>query len=475
MSEIIEFVPRVSQEIAISDLDCDPFHGLFMDPGLGKTASILEAFRILRERLDIERMLVVAPLRVCYSVWPVEAQKWAQFRDFRVVNLHEGDRREGDIYVCNPEHLPQLFGHRDKEKSRKWIPGYWKNWKHRPEWLVIDESTKFKRASGTRFKTLGRYTQDFARRSILTGTPAPNGYEDLHGQLRILDGGRKLEEGAVLDPRVTYFRKQYFTPVSTGPNPRDTIWKLMPGSAEQIQDAIAPRITCLRAEDWIDLPEKVVTDVGVTLPKRARKHYDSMDVDALIDFGNDDVILVPEEAAAIKCRQICNGFVYDELGKTRWLHSEKIDALAELLAEIGNHNPVMVAYEFQGEFERIQRKLGPFPYIGKGVGPKEGRAIEARWNAGKIPVLLVQPQSTGHGLNLQFGGHRFIWYGVPWDLELYLQTIGRLLRPGQESDFLLIYHLIVRDSIEERVSQVLQVKDRNQEGLKIAMSERTLA
>lgn len=199
-----------------------------------------------------------------------------------------------------------------------------------------------------------------------------------------------------------------------------------------------------------------------------------MEAHGFIDFGNDDTLLVNEFAADGKCRQICNGFVYDEFKRVRWMHNAKMDALAELMSEIGNHNPIMLAYEFQGEFERIQRKLGPFPYIGAGVGAKQGAEISEDWNAGKIPVLMVQPQSAGHGLNLQFGGHRFIWYGVPWDLELYDQTLARLLRPGQPSDFLLIYHLIVRDSIEERVSEVLQRKDRNQSDLKSALTKVTL-
>ncbi len=465
-----EFDPHDYQARAIGDLIADPHHGLFMDPGLGKTACVLEAFRQLREALDVERALVIAPLRVCYSVWPAEVEKWSQFRDLRVRNLHAGERTDGDLFLCNPEHLVHLFGRRDPKRPRYWIPGYWRDWKRRPELLVIDESSKFKRVSGVRFKTLGRYLGDFARRQILTGSPAPNGLEDLHGQLTLLDGGRSLEEGAALDPRVTYFRKRYFVPIHTGRHEHDIAWKLREGFDEQIMEAIAPRITCLRAQDWLDLPEKIVTDIPTLLPDQVRAQYEMMLHEALIELADGEVLLFAEEAAQAKCRQIVNGFVYNDQRVPYMLHEQKLDALDDLLGEIGPH-PTMIVYEFRADLTAIQSRLGNVPHIGSGVSPKVGRGIERDWNAGRIPRLLVQPQSMGHGLNLQAGGSRVVWYGPPWDLEMYDQTNALIWRQGQEANRVMIYHLVGRNTVEERVARVLRQKDRTQADLMAALAE----
>ena len=469
----VEFIPHNYQDRSIDDLVYDPFHGLFEDPGLGKTVCALEAFRQLRELLVVERMLIVAPLRVCYSVWPRELAKWSQFRDLRIVNLHAGERHAADIFVCNPEHLIKVFGRRDPDNPRKWIPGYWRDWKRRPEMLVIDESSVFKRASGVRFKTLGRYFGDFARRVILTGSPAPNGYEDLHGQIKILDGGRSLEEGAVLDPRVTYYRKRYFVPIPTGRAAHDVTWKLRPGSAEEILEAIAPRVTCLRAEDWLDMPEKIVIDVPVDLPDRARRAYRDMLEEALCDLPDGSTLLAAPEAAQGKLRQIVNGFVYDEGGRAHHIHDAKRDALTTLLDEIGDH-PTIIAYEFKADYAVIRKALGrPTPHLGSGVSGKEGDKVERDWNAGKIGRLLVQPQSMSFGLNLQEGGSRLVWYAPTWNLEHYNQLIARLYRQGQVSDRVMIYFLVGRGTVDEKVARVLRKKDATEADLKAALAEET--
>jgi len=472
-SSAIEYVPPGFAERAIGDLVADPFHGLFEDPGLGKTAQTLAAFVELRDRLDVERMLVVAPLRVCYSVWPREVAKWKQFEHLRVVNLHAGETGDADIFVCNPEHLRKVFGHPDPENRRKWLPGYWKDWNRRPELLVIDESSKFKRASGTRFKTIGRYFGDFARRQILTGSPAPNGYGDLHGQLKILDGGRSIEEGAVLDPRVTYFRGKYFTEYSTGPRPGQVGYTLNPGAGEKILEAIAPRITCLRAEDWIELPEVVKTDIMVPLPDKARGVYLEMSREGLCDLPNGEILLAHEEAIQGKLRQICNGFVYDDEKIAHRLHAAKLDALEERLDEVGG-KPVMVVYEFKADFEAIASRVKRFSHFGSGVSGTEGAEIEQAWNAGKILRLLVQPQSMSHGLNLQECGNRIIWFGVPWDLEIYNQLNARLIRQGQKADTVFIDHLVAEDTLEIRVGRVLRKKGATEADLKAALAEETL-
>ena len=469
----MNYKPHGYSERATAALVRDPYHGLFEDPGLGKTAQTLDAFVQLQECLDVERALIIAPLRVCYSVWPHEVAKWKQFEHLKVVNLHAGEREDGDLFVCNPEHLKKLFGHRDPVNPRKWIPGYWKTWVNRPEMLIVDESSKFKRASGTRFKTLGRYFGDFARRHILTGSPAPNGYEDLHGQLTLLDGGRALEDGAALDPRITYYRKRYFVPISNGPHARDISWKLRPGSAEEILRAIAPRITCLRAEDYLELPEVVRTDIPVRLPAKAKVAYHEMRTEAICDLPDGSTLLAAEEAAQGKLRQICNGFVYDGDHGTHRLHDAKLDALEELLAEIGPR-PTFIVYEFHADYFAIRSRLPTAAHIGSGVSAKEGDRLATQWNKKKIERLLIQPQSMSYGLNLQDGGHHIVWYGTPWDLELYNQLNARLARQGQLADRVMVYHLVAEDTVEERVGRVLRKKGATEADLKAALAEETL-
>jgi SNF2 family DNA or RNA helicase len=456
-------------ERGVADLFADPRHGSFMDPGLSKTAITLAAYLELRRHLEVERLFVIAPLQVCYSTWPREIAKWKQFSHLKVVNLHEqGLDEDGDVFLCNPEHLKKVFGYRNPENRRYWIPGFWRDWKNRPDMLAIDETRGWRRVSGVRFKTLKRYFGDFSRRTVLTGSPAPNGYENLHGPITILEGGRSIEDGACIDPRIGYYRGRYFYSVGSGRRQR---WKLHDGSDEKILEAIAPRVTCLRKEDWLDLPEIITTTIKVKLPPRAREHYDSMMDHACVKFSEDDFILTDGDAAAGKARQICNGFIYDDDRTVRRIHDVKLTALLDLLAEIGDH-PTMIFYEFEADYQAIQKALGgKIPHFGKGTSPKKKLKIEDDWNAGRIPRLLFSPFGDAHGLNLQDGGSRGIWYNPLWDLELYDQAICRMHRMGQLAKNVMMYHLVVENSIEVTVSRVLKMKHRTEADLKAALAE----
>jgi hypothetical protein len=471
-SSAIEYVPHGYAERAAADLVRDPFHGLFEDPGLGKTAQTLMAFDELQSCLDVQSALIIAPLRVCYSVWPREVAKWKQFEHLKVVNLHAGERERGDLYVCNPEHLKKLFGqpHPDPKKKRKWVPGYWKDWTNRPDMLVIDESSLFKRSTGVRFKTLGRYFGDFGRRQILTGSPAPNGYLDLHGQMKVLDGGRSIEQGAALDPRVTYYRAKYFTEYSTGPRAGQVGYNLNPGAGERILEAIAPRITCLVGEDWLELPEVVKTNIPVRIPDRAVEAYNVMRDEALCDLPDGSLLLAHEEATRTKLRQICNGFVYDDDGKIHRLHNVKVDALEERLDEIGDE-PVIIAYEFKADFEAISKRIKKFSHFGSGVSGPDGDRIVDQWNAGKILRLLVQPGSMSHGLNLQECGYRIIWFNMIDDFEKYDQLNRRLVRQGQRAGRVFVDHIVAERTLEIQVGRTLQKKGVTEADLKAALAE----
>lgn len=471
MTGSTEFIPHPYQERAIQNVIDDPFHALFMEPGLGKTSIILQTLLELRRGLDVARALVVAPLRVCYMTWPEEITKWEQFKDTRFSLIHGGPdqmaaaiEEDADLYLINPEGLRWLFG-RKNEKRSSWRPGPWRNWKRRPEMLVVDELTRFKRSTGVRSKTLKRYLKDFGRRVGLTGTPAPNGLLDLHGQMLVID------RGAALDWRVTHYKRRFFVQVGEH---RDNKWSPRPGAEEEIVRLIAPHVTRLDARDYLDLPKRIVTEVPVLLPDQARRLYAEMRAEGCIELEDGTEVLSAAESPIGKCRQIANGAIYtskpwETHRKWSWVHMQKIEALQELVEEIGR--PVMVVYEFLHDAEIIQKGFPHVKTIGGRTSPIDARRIAIAWNAGEVPLLLVHPASGGVGLNLQYGGNSIIWYGPPWDLEQYEQTVGRLERQGQPEPNVFVYFLVARGTIDKRVCRVLQAKEATQAALMDALRE----
>jgi superfamily II DNA or RNA helicase len=466
----MDFNPHPFQERAIQDLIADPFHALFMEPGLGKTAIVLEAFSRLYEALDVVRALVIAPLRVCYSTWPDEAAKWRQFNELRVCNLHEHRDLcrlpEAQLYLINPESLHRLFGAPNKERTR-WVPGPWKTWKGRPEMLVVDELTRFKRKTGHRARTLKRHLGDFGRRIGMTGTPAPNGLLDLHGQMLVID------RGASLDHRIGHYKKNFFYPAYEDDS-RRPVWEPLPGSAEKIAALIAPRVTRLEADEYLQLPKRVVTQVPVILPDDAMQQYKQMRSTGIVSFEDGTEVMTGTDSALGKCRQIANGMVYTSAPwethrDYKVVHHAKIEALKDLVAEIGK--PVMVVYEFRHEAEIIEREIPGVARIGGGTSPAEGKRIEDAWNRGEIPALLTHPASGGVGLNIQYGSNAQIWFTPPWDLEQYIQTVGRLERQGQPESNVFVYFLVARGTVDPRVARVLVKKEATQDELLDALKE----
>lgn len=471
MSGSTEFVPHPYQERAIQDVVDDPFHALFMDPGLGKTSIILQTLLELRRRVDVARVLVVAPLRVCYMTWPEEIAKWRQFRDLRVLLIHGGPEAmaeaiswDADLYLINPEGLRWLMG-QPNEKRTRWLPGPWRDWKRRPEMLVIDELTRFKRSTGARAKTLKRHLKDFGRRVGMTGTPAPNGLLDLHGQLLMID------RGAALDHRITYYKKRFFVQVGEY---QDDKWQIRPGAEDEIVKLIAPRVTCLDSGDYLDLPERVLTEVPIRLPDLARAKYNEMRQHGCIELKGGAEILATGDSVIGKCRQIANGAIYtrhpwETHSQYTVIHTEKLDTLQELIEEIGR--PVMVVYEFLHEAAEIRERFPHVQMVGGKTSLRESKRIADAWNAGNVPILLVHPASGGVGLNLQYGGNVVIWYAPPWDLEHFEQTVRRLDRQGQPEANVFVYFLVARGTFDVRACRVLKLKDATQEALTDALKE----
>ncbi len=445
---------------------------MLLEPGLGKTSITLAALKVLRVKGLIKRTLIIAPLRPAYLVWPAEAQKWVDFGSTRIEVLHGPGkdaalRRDADVYVINPEGLQWLFRQDHK--------GFY----DRLDVLVIDESTRFKHTQTQRFKSLRPMLSKFKRRIILTGTPVPNGLLDLFGQIYVLD------QGAALGRFMSHFRAQYFSPTGYG----GYTWALNPGAEEQIYEKIAPLVLRMSEADYLKLPPLIKDTVTVELPAKARKAYDVLERDFVLKLRSGDVTAVNAAVASMKLRQIANGGVYTDnldadgvpkLGLRAWddLHDVKTDAVVELLEELSG-KPTLVAYEFQHDLARLQASLkiagyGAVPYVGGGVSMKETREIERRWNAGELPVLLAQPQSVAHGLNLQQGGRAVIFHSLAYDLENHEQLIRRVWRQGQ-TERVFVYYVVARDTVDEAVVRALGFKAKTQKRLLDALNEYSLS
>lgn len=426
--------------------------GLFLDPGLGKTSITLGVVKVLKSEKQIRRTLVIAPLRPCHHVWPVEATDWNDFHSLRVVVLHGKDKErnletDADVYVINPEGLDWLCTNENMKKLKA-------------EMLVVDESTKFKKTTGKRYKLLKRWLPTFRRRMILTGTPNPNGYMDLFGQIYLLD------LGGALGQYITHFRGQYFDSTGYG----GYTWILRKGSDEQIQKAIKPLVLRLDAEDYIKMPTLMPpNNIRVDLPDKARKVYDELEEEFITQLEGNIITAKNAAVASGKCAQVANGGLYymeDGVRSAHRLHDAKTEALVDLVEELQGSSPLLVAYEFEHDVARIHAALGKdIPVMGQGVSAKNSLEIERAWNAGELPVLLGHPASMGHGLNMQKSGNHICWYGIPWNFELYDQMIRRIRRQGSKHSKVFVHHLIARNTVDEAKLRALNSKDKTQKGL----------
>lgn len=418
--------------------------GLFLDPGLGKTSISLAAMKVLKKEKLVSKVLIIAPLRVCYSVWPREIEKWRDFEDLTYTILHGKDKqrnlnKEVDIYLVNPEGLMWLLKQNFKKLNF--------------DMLIIDESSKFKTWNSQRMKLLRTVLHLFRRRYILTGTPAPNGLMDIFSQIFILDGG------AALGKFVTQYRQNYFYPSGFG----GYEWKLQPGGEKRIQERIKPLTLRLSAEDHLELPERVINPIYIDLPDDARAVYEDLEKELYTDLLNGELAASNAAVASMKCCQIANGGVYDEDGFAHLVHMQKAEFIADLVDELQG-TPVLVAYEFGHDLDRLRKVLGKdVPYIGGGVSTKRSTMLEKAWNSGELPVLLGQPASIGHGLNLQDAGNHVAWHSLTWNYEYYDQFIRRVLRQGSKHKKVFVHHIIARDTVDEAKIWSLRAKGNTQD------------
>jgi SNF2 family DNA or RNA helicase len=396
-------------------------------------------------------VLVISKLALIYEVWPREIKKWEEFHHltYRILHGRHKDKVLEDsratIDLVNSEGLEWLVKRVD-------LSTY--------DVLIVDESRDFANSQTKRFKLLKPWLSFFKRRWILTGTPMPNGLMDLFGQIYILDMGRALGR------YITHYRNEFFFPTGYG----GYEWTAKEGSYLKIIDRVSPLVIRLKAEDHLKMPDKVLVNYDVNLSKEVMSKYKQVEDEYFLELDQGTIVAGTGAVAGVKCRQIANGAVYAEDGNPIEIHSAKLDALENLLEEIGNAS-VLILYEFIHDADRIQQRVPGLEILGGGVSAAQRESMVRRFNDGSLTRLAGHPKSMGHGLNLQGACYHVIWFGIPWDLDHYDQANARIYRQGQTAPAVLVYHLVARHTLDEEVIQVLQSKDRTQQNLLLALSE----
>lgn len=425
-----------------------PGGALFLDPGLGKTSMTLCWIKLLMRLGLIRKTLIIAPLRVVYSVWPQECKKWDQFKHLRCSIVHGSETKrmaalstEADIYLINPEAIP-------------WLANYYASRPLPFDALVVDESSKFKNWSSKRMKALKKLLVQFKYRIILTGTPSPNSLEDLFAQLFILD------MGAALGTAITKFRTRYFYRGGYG----GYKWQPVEGARESIEKRIEDLCLRLSAEDHLDLPELLFNDCYVDLPAKDQKDYKKLEKEMFISLDEGELVVGNAGAKYMACRQVANGGIYGEDKQVIHIHSAKIEAMMDLIGELQG-KPVLIAFQFCHDLERIRKAIPKCPSIDGRTGGREADELIEKWNKGMLPHLAVQPQSLSHGVNMQSGpGRDIIWLGLTDNLETYLQLNARIHRQGIEGQ-VRIHRLIATKTVDEAIVDRLESKGMSQSAL----------
>lgn len=414
---------------------------LFVDMGLGKTATSLTIASDFIDDFRIDKILIVAPLRVANTVWKQEAKKWSHLNHLDI-NICTGTHKERDavlrpnktsmITVINRENLVWLI------TNYKWV------W----DMVIIDESQSFKNPKSKRFKSFRNKTKYLKSIIELSGTPSPKGLLDLWSQIFLIDNGERLGKN------ITLYKNRFFKP--SGYMGYD--FKPLPQAEDKIKSLIKDISISLSAEDHLELPDRIDLFEYIDMPSNIQKEYKELEKEFILTINSDVDIEAPSAAALTnKLLQFCNGAVYDADGKTHEIHNLKIEVLKELIEDNPGEN-FLIAYNYKSDLERLRKA---FPKMK--VLSKSGAEVD-EWNKGNIHMLAVHPASGGHGLNIQFGGSIIVWFGLNWSLELYQQLNARLHRQGQTKPVRII-HLIIKDGMDEKVLLALNSKAKTQDEL----------
>ena len=439
----MKFIPHDYQRYAAEFIITHPISALLLDMGLGKTSITLTAINdLLFDSFEIHKVLVVAPLRVARDTWSAEIEKWEHLKNLQY-SVVVGPAQErlkalctpADIYIINRENIQWLV-----EESGLTFDF---------DMAVIDELSSFKNHQSKRFKAFMKVRPKLKRIVGLTGTPASNGLMDLFAEFKLLDMGERLGR------LIGQYRNAYFQP-----DKRNGMvvysYKPLPDAEQRIYDKISDITISMKATDHLKMPELISAEYMVQLSENEKEKYDRLKKDLILSTDDNEVTAANAASLSNKLSQMANGAVYSDDGETVHIHDRKLDALEDIIESM-NGRPLLVAYWFKHDLERIKKRF-------------EIREIKSSedisdWNSGKIPVALIHPASAGHGLNLQSGGSTLVWFGLTWSLELYQQTNARLWRQGQTADTVVIQHIIAKSTIDEQIMKALKTKDTTQAAL----------
>lgn len=439
----MKYEPHEYQRYAVEYIKSHPVAAVLLSMGLGKTSISLTAINdLLFDSFEIHKVLIIAPLRVASVTWSAEIEKWEHLKilKYSVAVGTEAERltalnAQADIYIINRENVQWLI-----EKSG--VPFDF-------DMLVVDELSSFKNHQSKRFKALMKVRPKVKRAVGLTGTPSSNGLMDLFAEFKLLDMGARLGRF------IGQYRNAYFSPDKRNGQIIYS-YKPLPNAEQQIYEKISDITISMKSTNHLKMPELISTQYEVELSEEEKKKYEELKKDLILQLPDGEITAANAASLTGKLSQMANGAVYSDDESILEIHQRKLDALEDII-ESANGKPVLVAFWFRHDLERIKKRFAVREI-------KTSRDI-ADWNNGSIPVAVIHPASAGHGLNLQSGGSALVWFGITWSLELYQQTNARLWRQGQTAETVVITHIIAKGTIDERIVKALKMKDTSQSAL----------
>lgn len=438
------------QEYAVKFIEEHKIAALLLDMGLGKTITTLTAINnLMYDLFEVRKVLIIAPLRVARDTWSAEIEKWEHLKHLRYsVAVGTPDERkaalnaDADIYIINRENVDWLVS----------------NTAFDYDMVVIDELSSFKNHQSKRFKALMKVRPKVKRIVGLTGTPASNGLMDLFAEFRLLDMGERLGRF------IGQFRNEYFKPDKQNGYIVYS-YKPLPDAEERIYEKISDITVSMKAVDHLKMPELISNEYTVKMSETEKEKYKELKDELILEVQDTEITAANAAALSNKLCQMSNGAIYDDAGEIIPIHNRKLDALEDII-ESANGKPVLVAYWFKHDRTRIAERLGKLGIVYQEI--KSSQSIK-NWNSGKLQVALIHPASAGHGLNLQSGGNFLVWFGLTWSLELYSQTNARLWRQGQQSETVIIQHIVTKGTVDEKILKALKEKDETQSALMTAV------
>jgi len=449
----MRFVPRDYQDRTIKFGCANEVCAFLLDMGLGKTVCTLSVIAEEIDRCISPGICIVAPPKVVDEVWAQEAAKWDHLKHLKVVKVRGNEQCRtnilkigcADVYLVSYSNLLWLC---------EWML------QNQPPFdgMVFDESSMMKCNSTKRFKRVKPFMPFMRRRMILTGTPAAESLVNIWSQYYLLDQGERLGK------YITHFKAEHY-------RQQDRFGyklQLLKGHDDIIYDKVKDITMTLRAVDHLNLTAPIYNDIKITLPDKLMEQYKKLEDEMFLEMGENTVEALNAASLSIKCRQFTSGAMYNE---TSWykIHDHKIEALKEVI-EQQDGQPLLVAYEFRHEAERFKKLWPKAPIIGGGSKPKEVSKAFKLWNEGKIPLMFVHPQSVGHGVNLQYGGHHLLWFSTTWSGERYQQTVARLHRQGQKHP-VTVSHLVCKGTVDPLVLTSQRRKGKTQDNMMTALAE----